>query len=197
MSEVLIYLHGFNSSPQSEKARLTRAYIEQNSGLRVYVPALPASPLVAIETVHQLVSELGAENLRGFIGSSLGGFYSLYLQRFYANTSRQPKLVLINPAIRPYELLLDYLGENQNMYTGERYYVERSHMTDLESLVVSPEISPASLYLLTQTRDEVLDYQQAVSFLKGAKMWIHSGGSHAFDGYSGVLPSILAFLLND
>ena len=197
MQKALIYLHGFNSSPQSEKARLTQAFLEQNAALRVFVPALPAAPLEAIKTIHQLVGELGQENVLGFIGSSLGGFYSLYLQRFYTTAQCQPKLVLINPAIRPYELLLDYLGENQNMYTGERYYVEQSHMADLQSLVVEPEMSSRSVYLLTQTHDEVLDFQQAVSLLRGARMWIQAGGSHAFEGYSGVLPSILSFLLYD
>lgn len=197
MPKALIYLHGFNSSPQSEKARLTQTYLEQYSDLIVSVPALPAAPLEAIEKIHQLVSELGEENILGFVGSSLGGFYGLYLQHFYTSDLRQPKLVLINPAIRPYELLLDYLGENQNMYTGERYYVECSHMADLQSLMVESEISPQSAYLLTQTHDEVLDYQQAVSLLNRARMWIHAGGSHAFDGYSAVLPSVLSFLLSD
>lgn len=197
MPRALIYLHGFNSSPQSEKARLTQAYLEQHSDWNVCVPALPAAPLEAIEAVHQLITELGAENLLGFVGSSLGGFYGLYLQHYYAKAPYQPKLVLINPAIRPYELLLDYLGENQNMYTGERYYVERAHMADLQSLIVAPEISPENVYLLTQTNDEVLDFQQAVSWLKGARMWIHAGGSHAFDNYLDVMPSILSFLKSD
>jgi predicted esterase YcpF (UPF0227 family) len=197
MSQALIYLHGFNSSPQSEKASLTRSYIEQNSGLSVHVPALPAAPLAAIDVVHQLVKQLGRDNLLGFAGSSLGGFYSLYLQQYYAEQNRQPKLVLINPAIRPYELLLDYLGENRNMYTGERYIVDHSHMADLKALAVAPPAYSSHIYLLTQTHDEVLDFQQAVSFLPAAKMWIHAGGSHAFEGYREVLPSMLSFLLDD
>jgi predicted esterase YcpF (UPF0227 family) len=194
MPKALIYLHGFNSSPQSEKARLTRDYFEQNSTVSVCVPALPAEPLKAIEAVQGLVTQVGVNNLLGFIGSSLGGFYGLYLQRYYSAGDFQPKLVLINPAIRPYELLLDYLGENQNLYTGERYYVEHSHMSDLKSLAVEPIATVGDTYLLTQTADEVLDYRQAVVSLPRARMWVHSGGSHAFENYSQVLPSILSFL---
>jgi predicted esterase YcpF (UPF0227 family) len=196
MSNVLIYLHGFNSSPQSEKARATQEYFERNTPISVCVPALPAEPLKAIESVHALVAQIGAENLLGFIGSSLGGFYGLYLQRFYAAEHVVPKLVLINPAIRPYDLLLEYLGENQNLYTGERYVVEQSHMADLKSLLVEPSATAGDTYLLTQTADEVLNYQQAVAYLRGARIWVQAGGSHAFDGYAQVLPSIQSFLVD-
>jgi len=192
--KAVIYLHGFNSSPQSEKAQLTQQYISSHSDLRVYVPALTVAPLDAIACAHRLVEQIGVSNLAGFIGSSLGGFYSLYLQRYYSQAC-PAKAVLINPAIRPYELLVDYLGENQNLHTGERYHVDRSHMTELQSLVVEPIKQPKHTLLLTQTHDEVLDYRQAVSFLDGSSMWIHYGGSHAFEGYRQVLPSILAFLL--
>ena len=192
----IIYLHGFNSSPQSEKATLTQAYLSEHAGLSVHVPALTAAPLDAIASVHQLVEQIGVKHLAGFIGSSLGGFYSLYLQHYYSQVGVQAKTVLINPAIRPYELLLDYLGENQNLYTGERYYVDHSHMAELQSLVVPPHNRPQQTLLLTQTHDEVLDYQQAVSFLDGSSMWIHYGGSHAFDNYRQVLPLIQSFLLS-
>lgn len=192
----VIYLHGFNSSPQSEKAKLTHAYLTEHTEFLVHVPALTAAPLVAIASLHQLIEQVGVNNLAGFIGSSLGGFYSLYLQYYYSQAGVQTKAVLINPAIRPYELLLDYLGENQNPYTGERYHVDHSHMAELQSLVVEPLKQPQQTLLLTQTHDEVLDYQQAVSFLDGSSMWIHYGGSHAFDGYQQVLPSIKSFLLS-
>lgn len=159
--------------------------------IKVIVPALPPAPLGAISLVHALIKQHGQKNLLGFIGSSLGGFYSLYLQDFYRRGAYQPKAILINPAVRPYELLADYLGENQNMYTGERYIVEPSHMEDLKSLVVEPSCQPDSTILLTQTNDEVLNYQEAVSYLQGAKIWVQYGGSHAFEQYERVLPSIL------
>lgn len=199
----LIYLHGFNSSPQSEKAQLTRDFFHQNAqfhGLDVYVPDLPPAPLEAISKIKSIVKELGRENLIGFIGSSLGGYYSLYLQYFYSLAENneghaKPKVVLINPAVRPFDLLEDFLGENENMYTGERYIVESSHMQDLKSLLINPRLNTKRIYLLTQTSDEVLNYQEAVSFLIGSKMWIQYGGSHAFDGFSSVLPSIKSFVI--
>ena len=185
----LIYLHGFNSSPHSEKARITIEYFEKSTKpFKVYVPALPSCPLSAIDVVDELVQSLGVDSIAGFIGSSLGGYYSLYFQHRY-----QLPIVLINPAIKPYSLLLDYLGENINPYTGECYNVEKRHMEDLKSLEVDPICSPDKTFLLTQTADEVLEFQLAVSALDGAKIWIQEGGSHAFDDFLKVLPSIENF----
>jgi predicted esterase YcpF (UPF0227 family) len=187
--KALIYLHGFNSSPHSEKAQITIEYFEKNANtFKVYVPALPSSPLASIQVVDELVQSLGANSVVGFIGSSLGGYYSLYFQRRY-----QLPVVLINPAIKPYMLLLDYLGENINPYTGECYNVEKRHMDDLKSLEVTPACLPDKTFLLVQTADEVLNFQQAVSVLDGAKMCIQDGGSHAFDDFLKVLPSIKNF----
>jgi len=187
--KVLIYLHGFNSSPQSDKARLTCDFFEKEAScFKVYVPALPSGPMDAIQLVDELVQTHGSESIAGFIGSSLGGYYSLYFQHRY-----QLPVVLINPAIQPYTLLLDYLGENVNLYTGECYNVEMGHMDELKSLEVSPILSPDKTFLLTQTADEVLSFQQAVTFLDGAKMWVQSGGSHSFDDFYKVLPAINNF----
>ena len=195
----LIYLHGFNSSPKSEKAQLTIDYFQSYSSetlgqkIKIFVPALPSAPLDAISLVHHLIEQQGQENLLGFIGSSLGGFYSIYLQQYYSQAGFIPKAILINPAVRPYELLTDYLGENQNMYTGERYIIESSHMDDLKSLAIKPVVQHKYTMVLTQTDDEVLNYQEAVSYLAGATIWIQHGGSHAFDNYASVLPCILSF----
>lgn len=185
----LIYLHGFNSSPQSDKARLLCEYFEKNASyFKVYVPALPPRPVDAIQVVDELIQALGQKSIAGFIGSSLGGYYSLYFQHRY-----QLPVVLINPAVQPYTLLLDYLGENVNLYTGECYSVEIGHMDELKSLEVIPMHSPDKIFLLTQTADEVLAFQQAVTLLDGAKMWIQPGGSHAFDDFFKVLPAINNF----
>lgn len=195
--KTVIYLHGFNSSPKSEKAGLCKRYIEQHSDISVVVPSLSVEPLTAISLVQGCIDQAGKENILGFIGSSLGGFYALYLQYNLQHkhpSCSVPKLVLINPAIRPYELLQDYLGDNQNPYTGERFRVEPKHMTDLQSLVVPPLNNSSNSFLLTQTADEVLDFQDAVSRLAGARMWIQYGGNHAFENYPAVLPAILNFL---
>jgi len=200
----IIYLHGFNSSANSEKACLTKEYFRacQNElntvhvaddSLNILVPNLPPSPIETVATVNELIQELGLENIAGFIGSSLGGYLSLYFQHQLAQMDRNVKVALINPAIKPYELLIDYLGDNQNPYTGERYRVEMSHMEDLKSLSVNAEANADNTFLLVQTGDEVLDFKQSVAALACAKMWIQPKGNHAFLDFDRTLPAIYDF----
>jgi len=197
--KTVIYLHGFNSSPGSEKARKTKSYFLSPSSqfetqFKLETPALPSAPLEAISAVCDLVESIGAVNIAGFVGSSLGGYYSLYLQQRYTSQDHEIKTILINPAVRPFDLLQEYIGENKNPYTGECYTVKPEHMKELKSLLLPPISSSENTLLLTQTGDEVLDYQQAVSYLHGARVWVQWGGSHAFESYESVLPTIHAFL---
>lgn len=190
--KTLVYIHGFNSSPQSEKARLTEAYFQREvPDIHLEVAHFPPQPLKAIHALRDLVRSIGEQELAGFIGSSLGGYYSLYLHVFF-----QRPAVLINPALRPYDLLQNYLGLNENLHTGERYLVTQAHMDELKQLDVLDKVEPSSLYLLTQTGDEVLDFHQAATALNQAKCWITAGGDHAFQGYQDCLPSIVRFFKN-
>lgn len=201
--KTLIYLHGFNSSPASHKAKLTQQYFNQcSSDLNILVPKLAPEPLLAISQTKQLIENLGLDNLVGFVGSSLGGYYSLHLLSAYFNVRPSLKAVLINPAVKPYELLTDYVGENTNYYTGETYTVLPEHMTHLKSLALTPEqrtdcVRPDSVFILTQTKDEVLPYQQALDYMPEAKAWIQSGGDHSFCDYEKVLPAIKSFFSSE
>ena len=188
----VIYIHGFNSSPRSEKACLTQAFfLSEDCPYELEIAAFLSSPSAAILDLECLIESIGVSNIAGFIGSSLGGFYSLYLHRKFSLPA-----VLINPAMRPYELLQGYLGVNENPYTGERYIIESRHMDELRSLDIGDGFTRDQLYLLTQTGDEVLEFQQAVSALPRIKSWIHAGGDHSFQEYSVVLPSIVQFFIN-
>lgn len=187
----LLYLHGFNSSPASEKANQTINFFNRRScsgddRFEVLAPALPPEPLEAIELLSRLIQD---EQPFGLIGSSLGGYYSLYLHAKYALPA-----VVINPAIRPYELLADFVGINQNMYTGERYEVKAEHMAQLLSLEVDEALlEKKRLFLMTESGDEVLDYKQATHKLQGAKLYLRRGGDHSYQDFSSHLPSIQYF----
>ena len=65
----------------------------------------------------------------GFIGSSMGGYFSSYLLERYGG-----KAVLINPAVQPYNLLADYLGEHVNPYTKKRLYQGNVYLQTLWSV---------------------------------------------------------------
>ncbi len=185
---VYIYVHGFNSSPASIKAQIFQREITRRSGARVEVPALSNWPAEAIQTLRQRVQQFPQQPVI-LIGSSLGGYYSTWLTEHYDNV----RAVLVNPAVRPYALLEEWLGENENLYTHERYELTREHLQQLIDLDCSPQADPERYLLLTQTGDETLDYREAVDQFAASPQFVQPGGSHGFDRFEDLIPAIEAF----
>lgn len=183
----LFYIHGFNSSPQSAKARLLGDAVQNLGGVRYHVPPLPYDPQNAIAILEEAIQQCLPEPV-GLVGSSMGGFYGTWA----AEKFNLP-LVLINPAVRPFELLRDYLGENENIYTGEKYSFTEEHIDQLKNLDIDPISRQERYLLLTQTGDEVLDYRQGVEKYAGCRQIVEQGGSHGFEGFERHLDTIFAF----
>jgi predicted esterase YcpF (UPF0227 family) len=189
----LIYLHGFNSAPQSAKARALVARIEAMPGERrpfVAVPALPPSPARAMDDVTALIDRIGPSGLT-LVGSSLGGYYATWLAERYAPYA--VRAVLINPTTGPAQDLRPYLGLQRNLYTGAEYELTEAHLEEFLALRVTALTHPDRYYLMVQTRDEVLDYRLAVAHYAGARQLVLGGGDHAFAGFEQHLDSILQF----
>ncbi len=186
----IIYLHGFNSSPQSHKARILRARMAAlGRAADCLVPALSHWPARAVEQVGTLIEQQAAGG-RGvcLVGSSLGGYYAAWLAERY-----DLRAVLINPAAAPAELLLDYLGTQRNLYTGEEYELTSEHLAQLRALDSGEIRHPERLLLMLQTGDEVLDYRDALARFRGAAVYLEEGGDHAFGGFDILVEKVLEF----
>jgi len=181
---VIVYLHGFNSSPQSTKAQVLGRYMEQHGMAEAYAcPALPPLAGEAIRAVEKLV----AGKTVCYVGSSLGGYYATYLAE-----KHDASAVLINPAIDPHTGLRAYLGPQKNLHTGEPYVLTEAHLREWEKLYV-PRVTPGRYLLLVETGDEVLDYRQAVARYAGAQQVVVQGGDHSLQSFPQHLPRILEF----
>jgi len=182
---VILYLHGFNSSPQSHKAQVLGHYLaEQGLGAQYACPALPPLAGDAIRAIEKLTSGKAGVCL---VGSSLGGFYATYLAE-----KHDAKAVLINPAIDPHVGLRAYLGPQKNLHTGEPYELTEAHLREWEKLHV-PRVTPSRYLLIVETGDEVLDYRRAVARYAGAEQRVVPGGDHSLQSFPEHLAHILEF----
>jgi predicted esterase YcpF (UPF0227 family) len=197
MSLTVIYIHGFNSSPQSVKAQQLAVYFESNKleekkDYQLHIPALNYQPKLAIKQLTDIIETQLSKDENSdilLIGSSLGGYYSLWLAQKYA----QCIAVLVNPAVYPYLLLEQLLGENQNIYTETKYMLTHEHMDELQAIEVTELRDASRILLLTQTGDETLDYREAVDKLQGVEQHIEQGGNHSYQNFVALIPKIFTF----
>lgn len=188
---LLIYFHGFLSSPGTHKAALLAAYLRaQELAIELRIPALPDNPAAALQAAEAAISAARASGheLIGVLGSSMGGFYATILAQRYGL-----RAVLINPAVQPQRFVAANLGRQRNPYTGIEFTLDH---TDVEVLQrISPTLNrPELFWLLQQTGDEVLDYRDAVNFYTGCKQTVEAGGNHQFQDFERYLPDIVNFL---
>jgi predicted esterase YcpF (UPF0227 family) len=182
---LIVYLHGFNSSSQSHKARVMERHMaERGLAADFACPDLPPEADDALRIIRHLVK--GKARVC-YVGSSLGGFYATHLVEHDGG-----RAVLINPAIDPHIGLRSYLGPQKNLFTGAPYHLTEAHLQQWSGLWV-PKITPERYLLLVETGDEVLDYRRAVERYAGAEQVVVTGGDHSLQSFPGQLPRILAF----
>jgi predicted esterase YcpF (UPF0227 family) len=183
---MIVYLHGFNSSPASGKARQLGDYLATR-GRGYCCPALPNAPREAIAAIEAALTPRPAAPVT-LVGSSLGGFYATHLAEKHGW-----KAVLVNPAVHAQHLLRDALGPQRNWHTGEQWTFTAAHLAELAALDVPAITRPERYLLLVQTGDEVLDHRAAVAYYAGARHLIEEGGDHGFCGFERHFQTILDF----
>jgi len=101
--------------------------------------------------------------------------------------------VLINPAVNAPETLKRALGKGVHYYDNSAFEWNASHLDMLENYEIE-EPNVENLLLMLQKGDDVLDYEEALDFLDGAKTILEEGGTHGFEGIERHFERILNFL---
>jgi len=187
---VIVYLHGFRSSPQSFKARLLAARMaELGRGGEWLCPTLPVSPDEAIALAEQ---EIGARVKPGervtLIGSSLGGYFATHLAEKHGW-----RAALLNPAVVPERDLSKYLGEQPLWHGGGSIVVEPRHLEELRALAVTTVTRPARYYLIAATGDEVLDYREMLAHYPGVPTHLIEGSDHGISEFADYVDEVIRF----
>ncbi len=169
---------------------MTLAYChEQGLGDNIHVPYLSGSPAQSMAQLEELIA--GREDQLVLLGSSLGGYYATWLSE-----KHDAPAVLINPAVRPFELWQEHLGEHKNYYTDDVHVVTPEHIEEIRSLHCAELSRPGNFMVLLQTGDETLDYRLAAEKFAQSNLVIRQGGNHSYVNYEAELPAIFDFLLS-
>jgi hypothetical protein len=200
---VILYLHGFRSSPQSFKARvLAERLAALGRGDEWCCPQLPVSPLETIELAESLVkARLGSGAASDaaaaqsaprerivLIGSSLGGFFATHLAEKHGWPA-----VLLNPAVVPQRDLSAYLGEQPRVHGGGSIVVEAHHLDEMRALAVTSITRPERYYLFAATGDEVLDYREMLAHYPAARTKLIEGSDHSISEFADYVDDVIAF----
>jgi predicted esterase YcpF (UPF0227 family) len=185
---MILYLHGFRSSPQSAKAQMLAARMQAlGLGAGYRCPQLPASPRAAIELARREASQCAPEQLT-LIGSSLGGYYATWLAEQLGC-----KAVLLNPAVKPPRDLEKYVGVSTAYHSDEPFEFKREYIAELEALAIESITRPERYCLIAATGDEVLDWREMVAHYPGARQVVIAGSDHGLSDFDDYLDQVLLF----
>ena len=183
---MIVYLHGFCSSPASAKGRQLADYLARLGRANEFRgPALPPDPVQAIAAIEATLADLPSPAT--LIGSSLGGFYGTCLAERHGLQA-----VLVNPALPAHLETVPLIGEHRNFHSGEAFTFTAAHQQAL--LDMAPRhLTPNRYLLLVETGDEVLDAQVTTTAFAGARQVVLAGGDHSFTRFTEFLPTIVDY----
>ena len=189
---LLVYLHGFRSSPRSSKAVMTgeaiKALSTQDQSYEWYCPQLLASPKHSMDMVTNHIDQSDANSII-IIGSSLGGFYTNYLAEKY-----QCKGIALNPAVFAARELEPHVGMMTEYDSDKPFDFKAEYIDELRTLQIDHISDPRRYFLIAAKGDELLDWKEMVAFYAGAKQLVLEGSDHGIADYAKHLPAVLDFI---
>jgi uncharacterized protein len=185
---MILYLHGFRSSPRSTKAERLRAVLTARGRAGDFVcPQLPVSPRGAVN-VALAAAALEDPAKLALIGSSLGGYYATWVAEQLGC-----RAVLLNPAVFPYRELAAQLGRHPVFFSDQTVEWTADHLAELQT-VDTPRITrPGRYFLVAATNDEVIDCATMVAKYAGCRQRVIEGSDHALSDFDRYVDEVLDF----
>lgn len=171
----ILYIHGFNSAGYGDKIN----HLKNDFGAEnIIAPTLPYDPEKAMKQLEFLTEAIKDKDKLWIFGTSLGGFYALYLADKY-----KVPAVLINPSTDPYTSLKDQVGPQVNYKSNEKYEFTEKHLESLKKYYVNNlENLKDFVYVYLDEEDELLDSKKTKEYFEknGIYVKMYPGGNHRF-----------------
>lgn len=137
MKKFIVYFHGYNSSPETEKVKILKEAFPDDY---VYCFQANVDPEIAQKTIEEKIDSALLDHMHEdlqviFIGTSLGGWLAAKFGNVY-----EVKTILINPVYDPKESL-------------KKYEVAE----DIRNKYTQLKIDPKAIYFVSEN-DEFLDH---------------------------------------
>lgn len=193
---MILYLHGFRSSPQSTKARLlAEALRDAGYGDTWCCPQLPASPRRAHELADLLIEQRIGQGMNPqkdlvVAGSSLGGYYATCLAEHWGC-----RALLFNPVVHAARDLATQVGRHTLWNSSQSFDFLPEYVDELAEMAPGRPADPARYYLMAAKGDEVLDWREMVDWYQGCELRLLKGSDHGISDFRQWLPEVLARLL--
>jgi predicted esterase YcpF (UPF0227 family) len=185
---MILYLHGFRSSPHSTKAeRIRTALAGRGRAGDFACPQLPVSPRAAVNVALASAALEDPAKL-AVIGSSLGGYYATWVAEQLGC-----RAVLLNPAVFPYRELATQLGRHPVYFSDQTVEWTADHLAELQAVDTARITRPERYFLVAATGDEVIDWTTMVAKYAGCRQRVIQGSDHALSDFDRYLDEILGF----
>ena len=172
---MIVYLHGFRSSPQSNKAQRLKARMAAlGLGDLFWCGQLPPSPRAAIALAERQIAAARAPGAPvTVVGSSLGGYYATHLAEKHGL-----RAVLVNPAVVAHLSLAEFVGTQTNLYTGEAFEFRPEYLDELRALEVPAISRPQDFLLLAETERRIIQ-------VKGERIYVETSSRKPYQATHG------------
>jgi len=185
---MILYLHGFRSSPRSTKAeRLRSALAARGRGGDFVCPQLPVSPRAAVN-MALAAAELENPARLALVGSSLGGYYATWVAERLGC-----RAVLLNPAVSPAVDLATQLGRHPVFSSDQTVELTADHLVELRAVDTARITRPERYLLVAATGDEVLDCATMIAKYAGCRQRVIEGSDHALSDFDRYVDEVLDF----
>ena len=183
--DLILYIHGWNSYKDARKAVLLKNEINSSKNFEVDSITLKSHPKEAIQQLSNYIEDHKEQRKVHLIGSSLGGYYATFLSEKY-----NLKAAMINPAVWAYKIFKNDMGSNENLNTGEKYFIDDLWVQSLQDIFIE-SITGKNYLVLLQTGDQTLNYKFAKQYFEGSNIIVDEGGSHSFENLELKIPEML------